>query len=548
MKRIILIGILLLAFLTLFAACGEEPAVLITFMDNKTSDYTVIYPLVSGASGSVKDAVNELKQLTKDNAGDPFTFSSDFVAEGTDLSVYDGAHEILIGATNRKESVEITSSLRENDYVICLKNGKLIIAGGSDEATAKAVRRFSAMYFAKEQTDLILEENYRYEHTESYPVTSLTVGGKPVYEYVILETKDTKQDATLLMSALRKATGYSLSVVEAAEGKPTISFTVTEGDASLTVSDGSISISGNATGRALAIKTLADAIEKKGGDVLLDSSFSLEGQKTLADLVVMSLNVYSTGYAENAVIARYPRLVKFLDTYKPTVLALQDVSPTWVTEIEKGRDSAAPLTEKYGFVGTGRNNNDTSVMNPILYDKALYTLKDSGTFWLSDTPEWESVGWDGRTRCICTWVILTEKTSGKDFAVMNTRLDPYGKNARVEAMELIVEKAEAFDLPVILCGDMQGMASTTSLKKATETIFFDSENVAKELGEVGFTQNYAFGTTINRFAKASDFILPSCGDFTVDSYTILKDKVDDLFVSNHYAVYVKLSLAEAEEK
>ena len=104
MKRIILIGILLLSFLTLFAACGEEPAVLVTFMENKTSDYTVIYPLVSGASGSVKDAINELKQLTKDNAGDPFTFSSDFVTEGTDLSVYDGAHEILIGATNRKDA------------------------------------------------------------------------------------------------------------------------------------------------------------------------------------------------------------------------------------------------------------------------------------------------------------------------------------------------------------------------------------------------------------------------------------------------------------
>ncbi len=51
-------------------------------------------------------------------------------------------NEILIGATNRPETAEVTNGMRSGDYCIKIINGKLVIAGGSDEATASAIVRF----------------------------------------------------------------------------------------------------------------------------------------------------------------------------------------------------------------------------------------------------------------------------------------------------------------------------------------------------------------------------------------------------------------------
>lgn len=50
-----------------------------------------------------------------------------------------GTYEILIGQTNRPESVELGKGLGVNDYRIAVEDQKLVLAGGSDDAVINAI-------------------------------------------------------------------------------------------------------------------------------------------------------------------------------------------------------------------------------------------------------------------------------------------------------------------------------------------------------------------------------------------------------------------------
>ncbi len=551
MKKTLWISALLLLVLVLAVSCGEKPSgggdettpELCVFMTNGVSDYTVLYPLSASHDSLLSAAIDSLKALTEENAGDPFVFKSDFVVDESDMSVYNGAKEILIGNTNRLESEAVTATLRENDYVICIKDGKLLIAGGSSEATAKAIHRFGAMFFSQTQTDLILEETFRYEHKDSYAVESLTIDGVSVSEFVISYTDGFEQEAENLAKELLAVTGYSLTLEKDSSALHTISFAESEqAGAFAGIESGKLLLSGDsALNRSLAISRFIASLS--ASEVALDSTYSISGTVDRTNAIkLLDLNVYSTGYAENSVNNRYPRLMKLIEIYQPTILCLQEVSPTWLTNMTQGSEDVPALTDSFAYVGTGRNDDSASAMNAIFYNTSLYTLKDSGTFWLSETPDWVSVGWDGRTRCVCTWAILCENASGKEFVVMNTLLDPYGRNARLGGANLIRTRAEAFGLPVILAGDLKVNASNSLYSMFHGEGYFNTEVVASTKGETGKTINGAFGTIISNQARASDFVFVSYGDFAVDYYGLIKDLVDDEYVSNHWPIFTELYL------
>lgn len=552
MKKILTVALFLLLVVLFAVSCkdndtpaGTDGGDLQVFLSDGSSDYTLVYPLRYSSSSEGGQAVAELKDLIETNVGSFWEVKSDYVASETDLSSFDGAKEILLGETNRKESALAAAGLREKDYVIKVVDKKLVVVGGSDAANAAAIRRFAAMFFSKPQTALILREDYVYEYRHDYALNSLTLDGVPLSSFTIVYDPTTESDARYLQNALLDLTGYRLSLSTDSEAENTIEFALSnEAGCFASLKNGVLTLSGDtASNRAVAVSRFIDALSSSDSDTLaLDSGFSIDN--TLANgvpLTVFDLNLYSTGYGENSVNNRYPRLMTLIDKYRPSILCLQDVSPTWLSNMKNGRDGVSPLTDTYAYVGTGRNNDDESVMQAIFYDKSLYTLKDSGTFWLSETPEWESVGWDGRTRSICTWAILTEKTSGKEFAVMNTMLDPYGKKAQRNGAALILERAEALGVPVILAGDMQNISTNSVITTFTEYAFSNASVLADSVGEMGATVNAAFGN-VNSFSSASDFVLASYGEFQIESYTLLKDLVEEEYVSNHWPILTKLVL------
>lgn len=122
------------------------------------------------------------------------------------------------------------------------------------------------------------------------------------------------------------------------------------------------------------------------------------------------------------------------------------------------RDSYAAHLPEYEHV-IGHNTIDDSefgMQNPIYWRRERFALRDCGAFYLSETPERWSVGWDGVFVRSVNWVRLHDTQAGFDLIALNTHLDHLGETARQHGARLIVGHLQAFaaDLPVIVTGDM----------------------------------------------------------------------------------------------
>lgn len=111
----------------------------------------------------------------------------------------------------------------------------------------------------------------------------------------------------------------------------------------------------------------------------------------------------------------------------------------------------------YDYVGVGRDDGATAgEYAPIFYKADRFRLLDSGHFWLSETPDRPSVGWDAALPRICTWGRFEDARTGRTFRFFNLHMDHVGVRARAESARLVVRKIDEMCAPgegVILTGD-----------------------------------------------------------------------------------------------
>jgi endonuclease/exonuclease/phosphatase family metal-dependent hydrolase len=119
-------------------------------------------------------------------------------------------------------------------------------------------------------------------------------------------------------------------------------------------------------------------------------------------------------------------------------------------------DMVAALPD-YAYVGVGRDDGKTKgEFAPVFYRRERFKLLDSGTFWLSDTPEEVSRGWDGMCNRICSWGYFQDKLTKSKFYFLNTHLDNKGAVAKTKGVELILKFIDEHckGAQVIVTGDM----------------------------------------------------------------------------------------------
>ena len=125
------------------------------------------------------------------------------------------------------------------------------------------------------------------------------------------------------------------------------------------------------------------------------------------------------------------------------------------------RDS---LASEYSGVGIGRDNGvDKGETSGFLYKKSVLTLLDSGTFWVSETPEKPSVSFDEKYNRSLTWGLFKINKTGKCFYYFNTHLGLTWKSQK-EGIELIIKKMREINpggLPLIFTGDLNTDISST---------------------------------------------------------------------------------------
>lgn len=145
---------------------------------------------------------------------------------------------------------------------------------------------------------------------------------------------------------------------------------------------------------------------------------------------------------------RVPYTVEFIEMMDNDVIGMQEATLIQI-------DSLLNRMPQYRYVGkASRDGKKSGNYNPIFYKHEKLDLVDSRTFWLSETPNKPSMGWDTDSKRVCTWALFREKSSGATFSVYNTHLDHIGENARVNGIRLILDSlARRSGAPVFLMGD-----------------------------------------------------------------------------------------------
>ena len=255
------------------------------------------------------------------------------------------------------------------------------------------------------------------------------------------------------------------------------------------------------------------------------------------DLSVMTYNI-KLDYpkeGENSWTNRKPFFINLIKFHEPDIFGVQEALPNQM----KDMDSLLP---QYGFVGVGRDNGkDEGEYSAIFYNKEKFKVLKSSTFWLSQTPDQVSMGWDAVCNRICTYALFEDNATGKQFWMFNTHFDHVGVEARKNSARLIIQNIKDLNtehLPVILSGDFN-MEETHESIQFIEQHLQDSKAVAKLVfGPSGTFNNFEFDKPVTR---RIDFIFVSQG-ITVDKYAVLSDSWDCKYPSDHLPVFVELKI------
>ncbi|MBP6237341.1 MAG: endonuclease/exonuclease/phosphatase family protein [Saprospiraceae bacterium] len=245
------------------------------------------------------------------------------------------------------------------------------------------------------------------------------------------------------------------------------------------------------------------------------------------------LNVDSDGI--NSWVNRKDYFLSQIQFYEPDVLGVQEVTPGQLTEI-------AAFLKDYSYVGKGRDENNQGESSNIFFKKDRFNIKDSGTFWLSETPDKVSKGWDAAINRVCTYVLLQDKTKRKSFWVFNTHLDHMGEMARTNGILLIMQKMKMLNktnLPVIFMGDFNSEPGTERIK-ALKNEMLDTRDISiqKPFGPDGTFNGFKHNEAVT---KLIDYIFISKGSpFVVQKYAVLSDSKDLKYPSDHLPVYVDI--------
>lgn len=196
------------------------------------------------------------------------------------------------------------------------------------------------------------------------------------------------------------------------------------------------------------------------------------------------------------------------------------------------------VLEGYDSVITYRNNSPVAEGCPIFYSTELYELVDKESFWLSETPDVMSKDWGSAHYRICSYVILKDRASGKEFVVFNTHLDHVSDEARIKGIEVVLDKIEAFgSLPAVIMGDFNAREGSKTYVSVTEH-FLDAMYAAEITDESYTYQNW--GNLEN--ARRIDYFMLSKSGFVVKEYDVLTDTHDGVYSSDHCPIVLTVTM------
>lgn len=222
--------------------------------------------------------------------------------------------------------------------------------------------------------------------------------------------------------------------------------------------------------------------------------------------------------------------------YEPDIFGVQEATPNQVIDM-------ATAFSQYGHLGVGREGEGKGESSNIFYKKDRFRVLTSSTFWLSETPDKISKGWDAAYNRVCTYALFKDLKTKKTFWVFNTHLDHVGEQAKTNGIRLILSKITALNTknyPVLFMGDFNSKPSDNRIKMLKKEM--------DDTREISETKPFGPTGTFNGFKHQEpvtiliDYIFISKNNnYKIKKYAVLSDSKDLKYPSDHLPVYVEIS-------
>ncbi|MFN3752652.1 endonuclease/exonuclease/phosphatase family protein [Flavobacterium sp.] len=262
---------------------------------------------------------------------------------------------------------------------------------------------------------------------------------------------------------------------------------------------------------------------------------TINAQKLQLMTYNIRLDVASDG--ENAWPNRKAYWASQVAFYEPDIFGIQEALQHQVTDI-------STMLPNYSYVGIGRDGIGKGESSNIFYKKDRFKVLQQNTFWLSETPEKISKGWDAALNRVCTYALFKDSKTKQTFWIFNTHLDHMGELARTNSILLILSKIKALNTknyPVFLMGDFNSEPTEERIINLKKEML-DSHDISEEnpFGPSGTFNGFKHNEPVT---KRIDYIfLSKDNPFKVEKYAVLSDSKDLKYPSDHLPVFIELKI------
>lgn len=248
---------------------------------------------------------------------------------------------------------------------------------------------------------------------------------------------------------------------------------------------------------------------------------------------ILSFNLLCAGKGSRTWRKRVPKVISIIKEAKPDSFGVQEAHWEWMKKLSR-------YLPEYDYVGVGREDGKKKgEFAAVFYRKDRFTASDSGNFWISETPEKPSKGWDSACTRVATYVKLTDKENGKSYIHFNTHLDHVGRIAQINGAKMIQEKAASFGgVPVVCTGDFNVFQDSDCYNTMVSGNMKDARKLAPDSDEC-YTYH---GFNPEERHERIDFVFVDEATVKPVSFKVINKKVDGDFYSDHNAVYADVEI------
>lgn len=254
-----------------------------------------------------------------------------------------------------------------------------------------------------------------------------------------------------------------------------------------------------------------------------------------------SLNIrYSSGNDDvNNWKCRKQWVADFIYFFDLDIIGLQE------EKHDQTADLRSLLSPDYSMIGRASSSQPGYEYNGIYYKTSRIERLDEGRFWLSETPDVESVGWDSKYHRQVTWGKFKHKVTHTEFFVFNTHFSHVSETARQNSATLLKNRIRSIadGAAVIVTGDFNTWPNTQPYNILTQ-----DQDAGKKLTETRilaarpYNANYTghcFGQCYED-GKIVDYVFVN-DKVDVEKYGIITEQRRNVFLSDHYPVFTRLS-------